>query len=571
MKKRFDRRVSSVRNTRWRHKLCLATGPAWIISEETAPSGGVLLDRLSLTAIVADYYHPTREATTQTAQNLRHFCTIPPTGVSTDQVVLRPSEIRAYKFPSPATGSFSNRPTLLPLALRRLPEAAPRQELSTMRSTSLVTTRSTSPVIRAVSRWVLGTAGILWVAIAASLCGCSPIAPVNGWAMNQRGKSLYKRGDYAKARSEFERALMDSPYSADYAFNVAAAMDQQGDHLAAEKMYRHALTRDPGHQPAYHGLAAMMLEDGRTTEATDLVNTWAVTQPYSEEAATELGWLKTEQGDLAGADVELRRALRQNPRNTRSLAQLGRVHSKTGRREDAASDYARSLFMDPNQPETQSELAALGQGAYGDPALQMATAMPLYDPLLQATPYPAFTSPQTQSQLAGSPTSDQHWTGAPAGMQATSYPMNESPFPTQASWTHSPMQPMPQMMNGQSPYPTLADPVAVSGPYSPPQFYNASRPSTSFFQPQQSFHGSVPGSYPGAMLSSAPMSQPEMMSTEPTPVSGMDAPTWNSGQPTPMPLLVPGNPWSTPPAMNASYGTGLPTEQISSVPVVPAF
>ncbi len=454
-----------------------------------------------------------------------------------------------------------------------------------MRSTSLVTTRFTSPVIRAVSRWVLGTAGILWVAIAASLCGCSPIAPVNGWAMNQRGKSLYKRGNYAKARSEFERALMDSPYSADYAFNVAAAMDQQGDHLAAEKMYRHALTLDPAHQPAYHGMAAMMMDDGRTAEANDLVNTWAVTQPYSEEAATELGWLKTEQGDFAGAEHELRRALQQNPRNTRALAQLGRVHGKTGHREDAAADYARSLFMDHNQLETQSELAALGQGTYGDPALQMATAMPIYDPLLQAAAYPAFTAPQAQTQLAGSPTSDPRWTGSPAGMQAASFPMSDSPFPTQgmtspqptaqASWTHPQMQPMASVMNGQAPDPTPAYPEAVSGPYSPPQFYNASRPSSSFFQPQQSFNGSVSGSFPGAysgpMLTSPSMPQPEMVSTDPTPVSVMNAPTWNSGQPTPAPMLVPGNYGGTPPAMNASYGTGLPTEQISSVPVVPAF
>jgi tetratricopeptide (TPR) repeat protein len=194
-----------------------------------------------------------------------------------------------------------------------------------MRSTTHSTSRFTNTLIsRAISRGVLGTAGILWVAIAASLCGCSPIAPVNGWAMNHKGKSYYKKGEYVQARQEFERALMDSPQSANYAYNVAAAMDQQGDHLAAEKMYRHALTLDPSHQPAYHGMAAMMMEDGRTSDANDLVSSWAATQPYSPEAATELGWLKGEQGDIDGADRELRRALRQNPRHSAALKQLGR-------------------------------------------------------------------------------------------------------------------------------------------------------------------------------------------------------------------------------------------------------
>ena len=406
-----------------------------------------------------------------------------------------------------------------------------------MRNTSLVTSRLTNSAIRAVSRWVLGAAGILWVAMAASLCGCSPVSPVNGWVMNESGQSYYKRGEYAKARYEFERALMDRPYSADYAFNVAAAMDQQGDHLAAEKMYRHALTLDPGHQPAYHGMAAMLMEEGRTPEAEDLLNTWAVTQPYSPEAATELGWLKGEQGDIEGADRELRRALRQNPRHTGALTQLGRVHGKAGRRSDAAADFARSLYMDPNQPEAQAELAALSQGGYGDPALQMAATLPLYDPDLQ----PGFTAPQTQ--MAGVPTSHQGWTGTlpVAPMGASQSPAQGVTFsqPTgQTGWSQP--QP-PQMMYGQPTYPTPASPGAVSTPYASPQFYNTARPTTSFFQPQQSFNGSSSGE----ALTSTPM---------PTPATTNDAPTWNA-----------------PPTMNASFGTAIPAEQMSSVPVVPAF
>ncbi len=439
-----------------------------------------------------------------------------------------------------------------------------------MQSNSLVSSRSaSSPAVWAVSRWVLGTAGILWVAIAASLCGCSPISPVNGWVMNESGKSYYKRGEYANARREFERALMDRPHSPDYAFNVAAAMDQQGDHLAAEKMYRHALTLDPGHQPAYHGMAAMLMEEGRTAEANDLVNTWAATQPYSPEAATELGWLKGEQGDLDGADSELRRALRQNPRHSRALKQLGRVHGKSGRRGEAAADYARSLFMDPEQPDAQAELASLGSDVYGSPALLMAAAMPMYDPTLQASAYPAFTSPH--SQLAGHATSDPNWSGSQAGLPVATAPMGFSMNPAQgmvyspptgpATWSQSPAP----LMNGQQTYPTSAYPNTVAVPNSSPQFYNAARPTTTFFQPQQSFHGSPPGD----MLSSTPHT--EMLSSYPTQASFHDAPTWNSGYPVPSPVMVPGNNGTAPSVMNASFGNTIPAGQISAVPVVPAF
>lgn len=448
-----------------------------------------------------------------------------------------------------------------------------------MRTSSLATIRFTpTTVLRTVSRWGLGIVGVLWVAIAASLCGCSPVSPINGWVMNESGQAYYERGQYALARGEFERALMDRPYSPDYAFNVAAAMDKQGDHMAAEKMYRHALTLDPGHQPAYHGMAAMMLEDGRTAEANDLINTWAATQPYSPEAATELGWIKGEQGDLEGADRELRRALRENPRHTRAMTQLGRIHGKSGRRSDAAAEYARSLFMDPQQADAQAELASLNSDAYGTSALRMAATMPMYDPALQAGAPPPFTAPQ--AQWASNP----GWNSSPAGLQATSAPMGYSMYPapgamsasptSRANWSPSPLPAQPQYLSSQQTYQTSAYPEAVS--YSPmPQPDNTGRTTPSFFQPQQSFHGAIPQQMlsttqptPSNMVPSsmAPMSMAPM---NPTPATWNDAPTWNSGQPAPMFIPAPGG--TTPPAMNASFGNAYPAEQMSSVPVVPAF
>lgn len=448
-----------------------------------------------------------------------------------------------------------------------------------MRSPSLVNSRShTSSALRAISRWVLGTAGILWVAMAASLCGCSPVSPVNGWVMNESGKAYYKRGDYRAARGEFERALMDRPQSPDYAFNVAAAMDQQGDHLAAEKMYRHALTLDPGHQPAYHGMAAMMMEDGRTAEANDLINTWAATQPYSTEATTELGWLKSEQGDIDGADRELRKALRQNPRHARARSELARVHGKSGNRRDAAAEYARSLFMDPDQPDAQAELAALSTNGYGDPALQMAAAMPLYDPTLQASAYPAFTAPATQSQMASSPMSPSGWNSSPQEFTMPNGPssvslneMNMGPLNSVQGMTYNPpvtpgnwSQTQPQTMSGMPSEPTPAYPDAVS--YSTPQPYNTARPAQqSFFQPQQSFHGATPSEMTNSTLMPTPDINSQMTA------GYNDAPQWNAGQPTMAPTMIPGSHWNSPPTMNASFGSGIPAAQTSGVPVVPAF
>ena len=145
-------------------------------------------------------------------------------------------------------------------------------------------------------------------------------------------------------------------------------------------------------------------------------------------------------------------------------------------------------------------------------------------------------------------------------MNSTQGLTDNPPF-TQNHWTQS--QPQTQMMNGMSPYPTSAYPNAVSTLYGAPQQYNSARPSRSFFQPQQSFQSAQPG---------------EMLTSMPIPDSNFsqqaefnEAPTWDAGQPSSSPMLVPGNTWNTAPALNASYGISTPAAQISGVPVVPAF
>ena len=484
-----------------------------------------------------------------------------------------------------------------------------------MRSNFLVTSQASHPVLRVVSRGLLGIAGILWVAVAASLCGCSP---VNGWAMNQRGKSLYKQGQYQAARSEFERALMDRPYSADYAYNVAASMDQMGDHEAAEKMYRHALTLDPSHQPSYHGMAAMLVENGRTDEANDLISTWSATQPYSTDATVELGWLKGETGDIEGANREFQKALQENPRNTRALKQMARANRKAGLPGEAAASYARALYMDPDLPEAKDELAQLEQQIYNDPALQMAAAMPMYDPSLQPSPYPAaVAAPQSMPQMAGMRGYAPGYTPG----YAPGYPPGQTPVPTPGYAPNyapgfapgytagyqpgvpagynagygSGLRPVPNEYPVAGGIPGSYTPIAqgMTAPRatnvppvapSPPQFIRANwsqaqsqpqmgtslptspgRSSNSFFQSQQSF----PSEMPGEMVTSSPMPVPDSNFAAST-VYG-EAPSWAADSTNSGAVMIPGSTTIVSPGMSGSLGTSTPATQISSVPVVPAF
>lgn len=200
-----------------------------------------------------------------------------------------------------------------------------------------------------------------------SLSGCNVM---HSGMNNQMGMSLYKQGNYTAARGEFQRAVANDPWNADYLHNLAAAQKRQGDIAAAEQTYRKALNVDPAHQPSYHGLAMLMKENGRTTEAVEMMQGWVEQQPYLAEPYIESAWLKRETGDIAGSEQLLLQALRIKPNDHVATAQLGQLYQDTNQPDRAVAMYRRSLYTNWYQPQVQSRMAQLqrpqGYG-YGPP------------------------------------------------------------------------------------------------------------------------------------------------------------------------------------------------------------
>jgi Tfp pilus assembly protein PilF len=244
---------------------------------------------------------------------------------------------------------------------------------------SSVLVGATHPLMARILRGTLTAAGLSWICFASTLCGCNS---VNGYVMNESGKAYYRRGDYTAARHEFERALMDSPENSNYAYNVAAAMQQQGDVMAAEKMYQHALVIDPSHEPSYEGLAHLLYNNERTGEAEQLLTAWSESQPYDENASLALGRMHDNMGNSSAADMAYDRALAANPTSSR----LNDIGSRRSRRRDAALAQQRGAMQNPYNFQSDAQIS--GQS----PALLMAQQMPLYDPTLQpaAMPFQSF-------------------------------------------------------------------------------------------------------------------------------------------------------------------------------------
>ena len=250
--------------------------------------------------------------------------------------------------------------------------------------------------------WLLG------MMLVSSMFGCGT---TNGYLMNRSGKRYYDKGNYEFARYEFERALMDDPHNAGYAFNVARTMEREGELENAELMYQHALTIDPSHQPSYHGLASMLREQGRNEEAGQLLTAWADTQPYHSGAQMSAAGLAASQGDQARADWYYQQAMDTQPMNRRQqrMAQQRRPYPQ---------------MVAGNQMMGQSSSA---YPYSAPPSVQMANVMPQND----------FT-------MMGGPVVADNQNRMPTSYGQTSLPVNQgfAPQPQQQIQL-GPTQPLP--------------------------------------------------------------------------------------------------------------------------------
>ena len=224
--------------------------------------------------------------------------------------------------------------------------------------------------------------------IVGASCGCNQ---TSGYMMNRAATRYHNSGNYAQARSTFQRAVADSPQNAGYIHNLATAMRKQGDLAGAERTYRHALNVDPAHQPSYHSLVMLLNDQGRQHDASGLLQTWVDTQPYIAEPHIEMAWFKREQGDTVGAERSLMQALQVRPNHHIATAHLGQLYQDTGQRDRALAMYQRSLHKNWFQPHVQSRVASMGTSPTR---------------LMNATNYVAPTPQYAGTRFAGQPTTN---------------------------------------------------------------------------------------------------------------------------------------------------------------------
>lgn len=199
--------------------------------------------------------------------------------------------------------------------------------------------------------------------LALCVSGCNQGASV---VTNRAGMGYYKMGHYSNAAHEFRQALVTDPNNADYAGNLAMALQKSGDVAGAEKMYQRALAADPTHQSTYREYSRLLANQNRTPEALALMQQYVGVQGFSAEPHVQLAELHRELGNRTGEIHALQQALKVNPEHPVALASMGEYFQDQGQTKTAMAMYERSLRSNYAQPDVQSRYATLQAGVQRD-------------------------------------------------------------------------------------------------------------------------------------------------------------------------------------------------------------
>jgi len=221
----------------------------------------------------------------------------------------------------------------------------------------------------------------------------------------ERGKRSYDRGDYVAALADFREVLAANPRYADIRHLSGLCLSFLGQTESALEEFDRALAINDQYVEAHLNRALMLNELGRFEEARQafekagyyeyavagrfpaaitarLANAHAnVGDLYQEagapmEAAVQyrralelrprfhdirnkLAQSLLQLGDLDGAEEQLQTALAGNPRYVPARLNLGLVHFRRGRVDDARGAWKECGEVEPNNPQVRAYLSML--------------------------------------------------------------------------------------------------------------------------------------------------------------------------------------------------------------------
>jgi len=157
---------------------------------------------------------------------------------------------------------------------------------------------------------------------------------------------LAKKGEYAQAIPEWNKALAMSPGDARALNNFGQTLEHAGKTEAAIAEFRKAVAAKPQYPEAQNNLAIALATVGQPAEAIEHYKLAIEANPAYAEAHSNLGRVLAEQKRIPEAIEQYEEALKINPDYSEAHNNLGFVLASAGKLDEAVEQYNQAIESD---------------------------------------------------------------------------------------------------------------------------------------------------------------------------------------------------------------------------------
>lgn len=175
----------------------------------------------------------------------------------------------------------------------------------------------------------------------------------------EEGKSLYKAGEYKKARIAFNNAAAVKPENSGSRYQIAEELSKLGDIQAAINQYQIIAKQDTKHIKARIKLGQLYLLLSKTDEAEEAAKEALALDGENSEAIVLMGSVLSAQNNSDAAFVKAEQALQKKPDDISAILLLASLNAKIGRVDKAISLLQQHINKYPDNVAQRLLLANL--------------------------------------------------------------------------------------------------------------------------------------------------------------------------------------------------------------------
>lgn len=190
------------------------------------------------------------------------------------------------------------------------------------------------------------------------------------FAMNEKGKLLFRQKDYPGTIAAMQRRIALDPNSGEAYYYIGLSykeMKQYGDALTA---LQRAAAIDTSKADRFFWLGILYAQQDSVPQAKQALLRSVELDSTSKNAGVaqrQLGFYRLLAKDWDGAIPRLERAVAINDQDIQAWVWLAQGYQNSGNRTKATESYKRALAIDPKQPDAVKGLEILSRGGAASP------------------------------------------------------------------------------------------------------------------------------------------------------------------------------------------------------------